>query len=204
MSDVKKELKVSIRNLVEFVLRCGDIDSSFGGTSRAVEGTRLHKKIQKAQGEEYSAEVTLKTAVEFEGFSLVVEGRADGIINEKGCITVDEIKTTTMSLDSIDEDFNPIHWAQAKCYAYIYALNENLNEINVRLTYCHLDTEEIKYLIKTFDFAELKKFFYELIEKYYLWAKLAYDWQINRNDSIKDLIFPFDRYRKGLRLSTKI
>jgi Rad3-related DNA helicase len=199
MSDVKKELKVSIRNLVEFVLRCGDIDSSFGGTSRAVEGTRLHKKIQKAQGEEYSAEVTLKTAVEFEGFSLVVEGRADGIINEKGCITVDEIKTTTMSLDSIDEDFNPIHWAQAKCYAYIYALNENLNEINVRLTYCHLDTEEIKYLIKTFDFAELKKFFYELIEKYYLWAKLAYDWQINRNDSIKDLIFPFDRYRKGQR-----
>ena len=91
MSD-RKELRVSVRNLVEFVLRCGDIDSSFGGSSRAVEGTRIHKKIQKAQSEEYSAEVTLKTTVEFEDFSLVIEGRADGIINEKGCITVDEIK----------------------------------------------------------------------------------------------------------------
>ena len=159
MSDGKKELKVSVRNLVEFVLRCGDIDSSFGGSSRAVEGTRLHKKIQKAQGEEYSAEVTLKTTVEFEGFSLVIEGRADGIIKEKGCFTVDEIKTTTMPIDSIDEDFNPVHWAQAKCYAYIHALKENLSEINIRLTYCHLDTEEIKYLIKTFDFVELKQFF---------------------------------------------
>ncbi|NLP13621.1 MAG: ATP-dependent DNA helicase [Clostridium sp.] len=199
MSDGKKELKVSVRNLVEFVLRCGDIDSSFGGSSRAVEGTRLHKKIQKAQGEEYSAEVTLKTTVEFEGFSLVIEGRADGIIKEKGCFTVDEIKTTTMPIDSIDEDFNPVHWAQAKCYAYIHALKENLSEINIRLTYCHLDTEEIKYLIKTFDFVELKQFFYELIEKYYVWAKFDYDWQIKRNDSIKTLNFPFVQYRKGQR-----
>lgn len=198
MSD-RKELRVSVRNLVEFVLRCGDIDSSFGGSSRAVEGTRIHKKIQKAQSEEYSAEVTLKTTVEFEDFSLVIEGRADGIIKEKGCITVDEIKTTTMPLDSVDEDFNPVHWAQAKCYAYIHALNENLDGINIRLTYCHLDTEEIKYLIKSFDFLELKQFFNELVEKYYVWAKFEYDWQVKRNDSIKALNFPFARYRKGQR-----
>ena len=69
-----------------------------------------------------------------------------------------------MPLDSVDEDFNPVHWAQAKCYAYIHALNENLDGINIRLTYCHLDTEEIKYLIKSFDFLELKQFLMNLLK----------------------------------------
>lgn len=199
MNENKKELKISVRNLVEFVLRSGDIDSSFTGANRAVEGTRLHKKIQKAQGEEYSAEVTLKTTVEFDDFFLTVEGRADGIINENGYYTIDEIKTTTMSLELIDESFSPVHWAQAKCYAYIHALKEDLADIKVRLTYCHLDTEELKYLDRTFDRTELKQFFDELIEKYFVWAKLTHDWQVQRNSSIKGLEFPFKEYRKGQR-----
>jgi len=80
MNEYKKEIKISVRNLVEFVLRTGDIDSSFTGSSRAVEGTRLHKKIQKTQGKEYSPEVFLKTTVEFDDFY--------------GCFIIDEIKTT--------------------------------------------------------------------------------------------------------------
>jgi len=80
----------------------------------------------------------------------------------------------------IDEFYNPLHWAQAKCYAYIHALNENLEKIKIRLTYCHLETEEIKYLVSEFDFAELSRFFEELVEKYYVWAKLACDWQVKK------------------------
>lgn len=199
MSECKKELKIAVRNLVEFVLRTGDIDSSFGGSNRAAEGTRLHKKIQKAQGKEYSSEVFLKTTIEFDDFFLTVEGRADGVINEDGCFTIDEIKTTAVPLESIDEFYNPLHWAQAKCYAYIQAVNENLDNIKVRLTYCHLDTEEIKYLVEEFSFAQLKQFFDELVEKYHVWARLAFDWQIKRDSSIKDIVFPFEKYRKGQR-----
>ncbi|UWV45946.1 ATP-dependent DNA helicase [Acetivibrio thermocellus] len=199
MNEYKKEIKISVRNLVEFVLRTGDIDSSFTGSSRAVEGTRLHKKIQKTQGKEYSPEVFLKTTVEFDDFFLTVEGRADGVINEDGCFIIDEIKTTTAPLELIDEFYNPLHWAQAKCYAYIHALNENLEKIKIRLTYCHLETEEIKYLVSEFDFAELSRFFEELVEKYYVWAKLACDWQVKRDCSIKVLEFPFEKYRKGQR-----
>ncbi|HOM02006.1 MAG TPA: ATP-dependent DNA helicase [Acetivibrio sp.] len=199
MSEYKKEVKISVRNLVEFVLRYGDIDSSFTGSSRAAEGTRIHKKIQKAQGKEYSAEVFLKSTVEFDDFFLTVEGRADGIINEDGCFTIDEIKSTTVPLELIDESYNSLHWAQAKCYAYIYAVNENLDRIKVRLTYCHLDTEEIKYLVSEFGIEELSRFFNELVEKYYVWARLSYDWEVKRNSSIKALEFPFEKYRKGQR-----
>lgn len=39
-------IRVSVRNLVEFVLRSGDIDNSFMSMTRAVEGTYAHQKVQ--------------------------------------------------------------------------------------------------------------------------------------------------------------
>ncbi|MFZ5985547.1 MAG: ATP-dependent DNA helicase [Bacillota bacterium] len=203
MSEHKKQIKISIRNLVEFILRSGDIDNSFTGNGRVVErvleGARIHKKIQKAQNKGYSAEVTLKHSVEFDDFVLVLEGRADGIINDNGSFTIDEIKTTTVPLDAIDENFNPVHWAQAKCYAFIYASQQNLDYITVRLTYCELETEELKYISRCFGLDELTRFFSNLINEYYIWAKLTYDWKTIRDASIKNLKFPFKEYRKGQR-----
>ena len=199
MNTEKKEIKVSVRNLVEFLLRTGDIDSSFFRVNRAVEGTRIHKKIQKAQNECYRPEVTLKHSIEYREFVLVVEGRADGIIESSDGITIDEIKSTMSPLDIIDENYNEVHWAQAKCYGYIYAIQNNIEKINIRLTYCHLDTEEIKYLSKSFSIEQLREFFDQLVQNYYSWAKLVYDWQQERDTSIKQLKFPFDKYRKGQR-----
>ncbi|WP_010248936.1 ATP-dependent DNA helicase [Acetivibrio cellulolyticus] len=195
----KKEIKVSVRNLVEFLLREGDIDSSFFRVNRAVEGTRIHKKIQKSQKEDYRPEVTLKYNVEYEEFVLSIEGRADGIIEDSNGVVIDEIKSTMSPLETIDENYSKVHWAQAKCYAYIYATLNNIEEINVRLTYCHLDTEEIKYLVRTFTILQLKEFFDGLIQTYYSWAKLVYDWQEEREQSIKNMKFPFEVYRKGQR-----
>jgi len=195
----KKEIKVSVRNLVEFLLRSGDIDSSFFRVNRAVDGTRIHKKIQKAQKEDYRPEVTLKYNIEYEEFALSVEGRADGIIENSSGVTVDEIKSTMMPLDAIDENYSEVHWAQAKCYAYIYATLNSIEQISVRLTYCHLDTEEIKYMIRSFDISKLKEFFDGLIHNYYNWAKLIYHWQSDRDLSIRNMKFPFEVYRKGQR-----
>lgn len=193
------EIRISVRNLVEFVLRSGDIDSRFTGRSRALEGTKIHKKIQKTYKQNYSAEVSLKYIIEYNNFLLTVEGRADGIINENNSITIDEIKTTTNQLETIDENYSPLHWGQAKCYAYIYAKNNNLSQINIQLTYYQIDTDEIKYIKKTFNIDELKQFFDDLIERYFVWAQLSYDWIVERDNSIKKLDFPYGAYRKGQR-----
>lgn len=195
----KKEIKVAVRNLVEFLLRTGDIDSSFFRVNRAAEGTRIHKKIQKAQNGDYRPEVSLKYTVEYEEFLLTVEGRADGIIENINGITIDEIKSTMSPLETIDENYSELHWAQAKCYAYIYSVLNKLEQINVRLTYCHLDTEEIKYLDRTFKIGQLEEFFYSLLKSYYKWAKFVHDWQLIRDMTIKDMKFPFEEYRKGQR-----
>ena len=76
------ELHISVRNLVEFIFREGDIDNRVGKLAQAeamMEGSRIHRKIQKSMGEGYEAEVPLKVCIEAEDYILEVEGRADGI-----------------------------------------------------------------------------------------------------------------------------
>ncbi|HAT4314687.1 TPA: ATP-dependent DNA helicase [Clostridium perfringens] len=197
---MKNELiKISIRNLVEFVLRRGSIDSRIKASVRALEGIKGHKKIQSSYSEKDRAEVTLKEDIDFEDFTLRVEGRADGILEENKKIIIDEIKTTTKNVMDIDYDFNELHWAQAKVYAYIYSKEKNLDSIIVQLTYYNVEDFGTKFLRKEYSFHELREFFYDLIEKYKEWILLEKKWIDFRNDSIESFNFPFKSYRKGQR-----
>lgn len=194
------EIKLSVRNLVEFILRSGNIDSQFMSNSSALEGTRAHQKVQKDNTDKgYTPEMTLKYSVTYHGFNFMIEGRADGIITKDDTIIVDEIKSTSRPLEHIDENYSDTHWAQAKCYAFIYCVQNNMKEIGVQLTYFQLESEEIKQFIKPFTRKELETFFYNLMDQYLVWASLTRDWVERRDSSIKALTFPFETYRRGQR-----
>lgn len=200
----EKIVRVSVRNLVEFILRGGDIDNRTSGSmdkEAMLMGGRLHRKIQRSMGSDYHAEISLKTEIPCDGFRIQVEGRADGIIihEETGEteVTVDEIKGVLRDLEHITEPVK-VHLAQAKCYAYIYAGQKGLENIGVQLTYCHLDTEEIKRFEEKFTIDELKEWFDNLIRQYEKWARFQIEWEKTRNASIKKVEFPFS-YRPGQR-----
>ena len=193
------QVKISVRSLVEFIFRSGDISGGEGSFSKEAmqEGTRIHKKIQGKMGYNYQAEVPLKFDMVKPDFILTIEGRADGILTEDTGVTIDEIKGIYKKLDTLEEPFY-VHKAQAMCYAYMYALNEELSEISVQMTYCNLDTEEIKRFQESFTFEELKSWFHELVEAYCVWTQFDVDNRQLRNDSIENLEFPYD-YRAGQR-----
>jgi len=195
----KSQLKISIRNLVELILRSGNIDNRLVSSNRMLEGTRIHQKIQKESGEQYNKEVYLSFDYEIEGFVIKLEGRADGIITESDGIVIDEIKSTTRPLEYIDDDFSLLHWAQAKCYAFIYATQNELQEAYVQLTYFQIDTEEIKKIRKQFKLVELQTFMSDLLSRYLVWASMLDIWNTQRDISIKNLKFPFETYRNGQR-----
>ncbi|WP_312668074.1 ATP-dependent DNA helicase [Tissierella praeacuta] len=192
-------IKVSVRNLVEFVLRSGDIDNSFMSMSRALEGTKAHQKVQKSYGIEYKPEVTLKHNVYYDNFIIELQGRADGIFTFSDEIIIDEIKSTTKDLEDIDENYNELHWAQAKCYGYIYCIQNDLNYIYIQLTYFHIESEEKKIFKRRYTCDELKEFFLSLTDKYIEWASITFYWAETRDKTIKQLSFPFGSYRKGQR-----
>ncbi|MBR1861134.1 MAG: ATP-dependent DNA helicase [Lachnospiraceae bacterium] len=192
------QIRISVRGLVEFLLRGGDIDNRKGGGSELAamqEGGRIHRMIQGKMGPDYSAEVPLFFSHKNEEYELTVEGRADGIIvNDEG-VTIDEIKGTYRKLENMSEPV-PVHLAQAKCYAFMYGRDMNLGEIRVRLTYCNMETEEIRYFYQDYEFNELRKWFEELIEEYHKWAILRCRHYKSRQKTIEELEFPFD-YREG-------
>lgn len=194
-----EHVKVSVRHLVEFVLRGGDIDNRYGGADRALEGARIHRRLQKLGGDDYAAEVFLSIDQEVGGFRFTVEGRADGVITAEDGVTIDEIKTTAAPLTLIEEDTNRLHWAQAMCYAHILCARDGLPEIGVRLTYYQIESGEIKRFHRSYTAAELAAFFTGVLEDYVRWADFETDWQRVRDASIKALPFPFPAYRRGQR-----
>ena len=166
-------IRISVRNLVEFILREGDIDNRISGSMEKdamQQGSRLHRKIQKRMGSGYRAEVPLKFQYPCDCFMLQIEGRADGIVEEADGIVIDEIKGVMRDLDHITGPVG-VHLAQAKCYAYFYGTQNVLEEIGVQMTYCNLETEEIKRFRETYSVGELKKWFEELVHAYEKWAR---------------------------------
>lgn len=194
---MKDEIHISVRNLVEFVLRYGDIDNRHQASpdNAMQEGGRIHRMIQRRMGSEYQAEVPLKMTLEEEGYLLIVEGRADGIIHHEGRVIIDEIKGVYRDPARWKEPM-PLHLAQAKCYAYIYGLQQELAEIQVRMTYCHIPTEELRYFHMDYSFEELEQWFDGLIGSYKKWADHDWSWKKKRQASIQGLEFPFP-YREG-------
>jgi Rad3-related DNA helicase len=163
------------------------------------EGTKAHQKLQSAYREQDQKEVPLKTELEFNGNQYAIEGRCDGILFEENSVTIDEIKSTSIDLTSIPETGYPVHWAQAKFYAYIYSKNEGLESINVQLTYYQIASEQVKRLFQSFSYKELEIFVKDVLTQYAPFAELKNKHIHARNESIKQLGFPFEQFRPGQR-----
>lgn len=192
------KIKLSVRELVEFVYKSGDISVKSLSSDRAMEGIKAHKILQSQMGDNYHKEFYLKNEFELNNILFVIEGRADGIIRDSE-VTIDEIKSTYMPLDLIDDGYNLAHDAQAKCYGYMYGLLNNSDKLNVQLRYYNLDTKETKIITNSYTIEELKDFFYKLLDTYIDWAETIIKLRKQRDKTIKELIFPFDNYRKGQR-----
>lgn len=203
-------IKISVRNLVEFILRSGDIVASESGLAdpdAMQEGTRIHKKLQKKMGSTYQAEVplsiTLPVSRDGVDFELTVEGRADGIFPDKDSngMIIDEIKGIYRHLSGLREPV-AVHRAQALCYAYIYALDQGYPDMGIRMTYCYIPTEDVKYFSERLTMHELEIWFHDLVQEYAKWAVWQIQWQEQRNRSIRQIDFPFD-YREGQKTLVK-
>ena len=195
----KPIVRISVRNLVEFILRNGDLVSGSSASDKEamLKGSRLHRKIQKQMGSHYQPEVSLKKDTEYDDLILRVEGRADGIFSQDDRFCIDEIKGVYKNLELMEEPV-PVHRAQALCYAWIYLDEHELEEIDVQMTYAHLDTEVIKRFRETLTRAELKQWYEELTDSYHRWLAYQIEWRKKRNESMENLEFPF-AYRKGQR-----
>lgn len=241
------EINISVRGLVEFVLRGGDIDNrhkASQGPEIMLEGANIHRMIQRRMGKTYHSETYLCLSVKRSDYVINIDGRADGIIiptedenhtedflEDKGdvelvysendenanllsafnaptdkeqfdnvvlpkdCVVIDEIKTTYRDLDRLNKP-DEVHLAQARCYAYMFALKAGLSQIAVRMTYVNTETKDIRYFDSIYSFEEISSWFMGVMRLYIRWADFEMSWKIIRNDSIEAMTFPYE-FRSG-------
>ena len=192
-------MKVSVRSLVEFVYRTGDISFEFSGSSRNTAGVKGHQKIQRSRGAGYQAEVTLDYIAEYDGLKLSIGGRIDGLWETEDGVVLEEIKTTTLPLKEILSDSFFLHWAQVKTYAYIYMLKQELKSVAIQLTYYNIDTDETKEFREEITLQEASAFFQEMLQKYIAFALKVESRKKIRDISAASMTFPFKKYRPGQR-----
>lgn len=190
---------ISVRHLVEYVFLSGSIDVRLNAIDTMHEGTKAHQRVQRTYGEQDQKEVYVKADIAVDDLLFVVDGRCDGLLGTEPLLTVDEIKSTGGDLDRITEDGYPVHWAQALFYAYMYAKEHEQAAMRVQLTYVQTATEEERRFAREVSFAELEQYVHEVIARYAPYAQLRRRHEQARNESIRELAFPFETYRAGQR-----
>ncbi len=196
---MSERIELSVRGLVEHVYKSGSIDYRFRTNSSMIEGTRIHQQLQKLYNELDQKEYPLQTDVEYNGLTYSIQGRADGLLFKEKDVIIDEIKSTARDLSEILEDTYPVHWAQAKFYAYIYAKDHELQSMLVQLSYVHVSSGEQKVFLQKHSFDQLQDFVHETIQQYSPYAEIQNNHLKVRNETAKLLTFPFGSYRKGQR-----
>ena len=199
------KLNLSVHQLVDFLLREGDIDSRIFSRATMSEGTEVHSRYQAMQSSAYLSEYPLKTDLVVDDVEVTIEGRADGIIkNGPSDYTIDEIKSTVAPLDEFYEMNKNWHLGQAKVYGYMFLKEQHFSNIGVRLTYIRQGEETDKKIYDfTFSFLELEQFVIDLVSEYLEFYRMVDSLRVRRNEYLKELPFPFEKSRKGQQKLSK-
>ena len=194
-----KDIRVSAKEIAELLYGSGNITSESSLSLRAEEGQAIHKFWQDKYLETDQKEVYVAKTQERDGFRLEVTGRIDGIIQREGELMLEEIKSTHMDLELLDEKTFPAHLVQAKLYAHLYACTNNLSRLTVVLTYIDVETKDVWQYEKNFSKKVLENFFDKTIAKYIEWVNKIAEHESSRQKSIEGLSFPFPDYRLNQR-----
>jgi len=194
----KAVFTVQIRELVEFVLRRGDLGGGrdFTGPGRAVAGIRGHQRVQRARPAGYQKEVRLARDVEDSELVLRVQGRIDGLLETAEGVLLEEIKTVQPGWRGVAR---PLDWAQARIYGAIHARDRGLAGLEIQLTYLDLETGREAVFRERHAAADLEAFFVATADAYLAWIREIHRWRLLRDASIRGLAFPFPEYRPGQR-----
>lgn len=188
-------LKIGIRQLVEFCCRSGDLGFEGGPSASALEGLRTHQKIQKRYQKEAIAEHRLKLTFEIDETSIELGGRIDLLFDQENPPRVEEIKTIYSFMNSFSERYDEPHWAQVKCYAAGYAIEQNLDHIVASLNYVNLFNQQEYRQTKSFEREELKAFIYQILQQYLNWHRLVETQRQQTLTSASGLEFPHQDFR---------
>ena len=195
---MKKTVQISVKDMVSFLCRKGDLPFSFSGAQSAYpEGISPHLLMQRSRAPGWETEVQVSYRYESSSIDLEVTGRIDSLLVQDGKAIIEEIKTTRHNLREFISLHNHLHLAQAKMYAALYALENDLKEVGLQLTYLQTEPRKVQTFPWTVSTASLKAFLFKLCSQFCIWAESQEEWVRRRDASILTADFPYPSFRTG-------
>ena len=189
--------KIAIKELAYFTSMSGSLTLEFFSNADLARGSKAHDYLQAKYNSLSQKEVYIKKEIDFNNETFLLHGYIDGVLNIDDEIIIEEIKSTTKELDEIDIDYHKEHLAQAKIYAYLYALEHDMDNIKVRLTYVSVVDYDTKSIDNVFNISDLEDFTFNVLEEYIKFLNLVRDSKINKEKTIDEIKFPYKNMRLG-------
>ncbi|PKK99665.1 MAG: ATP-dependent helicase [Tenericutes bacterium HGW-Tenericutes-2] len=194
-----KLFRVGVGELVSFLYSSGDLSSETFQNVSLLEGTKAHQYLQSKYQSTDQAEIPISYTFSNDDLEITLSGRIDGILSIDGALVLEEIKSTRFPIFDERFELNNEHLAQLKMYAYMYMKNNHLDDVLGRVTYIQLSDYKTRHFEFIFDIDLLKDFFESSLIRYTEWLLKLYEHNERKKESLKNLYFPFDQYRRGQR-----
>lgn len=193
--------EIGVRRLVEFVWQTGNLHGEiFSSDNTALQGAAIHRQLQKNWDKDCIAEFDLKLPIQIGNQEYTIHGRADGVHQKNNNYDkIIEIKTSSVSFDTISDSKRNLYWAQLKIYAALLMRTCKIDHVELELIYFQTNTNKITHKKRLFTKVEAESFFTKTINILDKWIKLKQKMLLKRNNSIHKLHFPFKQYRPHQR-----
>lgn len=191
------EHTTTVTTLAQFCHRQGDIDHRFTASPTGVQGIAGHQRLYARRPDSYLREHAVEHLHTQENLALTLRGRADGYDPQRAL--VEEIKTCRVAPSTIPETVSRLHLAQGRLYGAIIAERDNLTELEIRLTWLNIDSDEEFCLTQHYSREELDTFLQQTLNRFSHWLQLLGELQAQRDTSLQGLGFPHGKFRPGQR-----
>ncbi|MEQ8190144.1 MAG: helicase C-terminal domain-containing protein [Candidatus Eremiobacterota bacterium] len=192
-----KQIITGVHTLLDLIFREKDLSLSIMSQTRLTEGIAGHIEVQSSRPAHYEAEVPVQFSYMDEPYEVIVRGRIDGIYRYEDCLKIEEIKTTSMDLETLRAGIHPYYEAQLKLYMYFLKEQNKDKKIEGVLTYYSTKTGLTREFNIEFNEKDFRDFFEYLARTIIDIQKKEDEWKELRDNSIQELTFPFDILRKG-------
>lgn len=190
-------LKIAIKELAHFICQSGNLTTEYFSNKDLEEGTKLHKYLQSKYNDKSKSEVYIKKEITYQNKDILLHGFIDGVLNIEDEIIIEEIKSTQRDLEEVEPILE--HLAQLKIYAYLYALENEMEIIHIRLTYISIVDREVKEFDYVVSINKLEDYFFSILEEYMEWINLNQEANNAKEHTISTIKFPFHEMRPGQR-----
>lgn len=191
--------EITVENLASFSRHSFSISNTSDFVLLDINDTaeNITYKEESDSVSDYYTDVNVKGSFKCEGIDVCVKALLKGVFVSDGVFTIDVVKSVKVPLFAINERIYDPWIASSKCASYLLCKARSLDKVSIRLVCVHPESLDKRRITLTYTVNELELFFSSALSEWAKWTKLYTSHVEKRENTLRDLKFPYDKLRDG-------